>query len=76
MGEDVFVGPILIFHSAVRGKIASCHCYTFKLPDKIQLLTDFTRGWHDALASGMTCGWNPPGTPSKLYVKTSVRLKH
>ena len=39
--DDTFVGPIIVFHSAVRGSATSCHCYTFELPEKLQLLSSF-----------------------------------
>ena len=48
LGEDIVVGPVIVFHSATRGKISSCHCYTFELPEKIQLLIDFNE-WASSL---------------------------
>ena len=48
VGEDTFVGPIFVFHSVVWGKATSCHCYTFELPERIQLLIDF-KDWTDSL---------------------------
>ena len=48
IGEDTFAGSILVFHSVVRGSATSCHCYTFELPEKIQLLSDF-KDWTNSL---------------------------
>ena len=35
IGDNTFVGPILVFHSVVIGKATSYHSYTFELPEKI-----------------------------------------
>ena len=73
VGEDVYVAPILFFHSVVRGKISSCHRYTFELPEKIQLLADFKEWTNSLRTQGVTVesfvsGWKDAlSIARKLY---------
>ena len=74
LGEDVFVGPVIVFHSVVRGKTSPCHCYTFELPEKIQLLTDFNEWVGSLRTQGITvesfvAGWKDAPSIAKRLDK-------
>ena len=68
MGGDTFVGSILVFHSAVRGNATSCHCSTFELPEKIQILSDF-KDWTNSLENqGVTVESSVSGWKDALII--------
>ena len=54
LGEDASVGPVLVFNSVAREKASSCRCYTFELPEKIQLLTDYSEWASSLRTQGVT----------------------
>ena len=62
LGEDIFADLVLVLHSVTRGKTSSCHCYTFGLPEKTQLLTDYNEWASIQRSQGVTvdsfvAGW-------------------